>query len=101
MKPKVVKAAYGTCICCCSFWFFVFFILGIMGATFYDDYSLVNTTSVALIHRQSVPLIATHDLLTKFIRFSEISGTGVVPITFYTLSDCSSFADIEFNEIEL
>ena len=76
-------------------------MLGITGAIFYDDYSLVNTTSVALIHRQSVPLIATHDLLTKFIRFSEISGTGVVPITFYTLSDCSSFADIEFNEIEL
>ena len=74
-------------------------MLGITGAIFYDDYSLVNTTSVALIHRQSVPLIATHDLSTKSFRLSEISGTGVVPITFYELSDCSSFADIEFNEI--
>ncbi len=74
-------------------------MLGTTGAIFYDDYSLVNTTSVALIHRQSVPLIATHDLSTKFFRFSEISGTGVVPITFYELSNCSSFIDVDIDEI--
>ncbi len=94
----MAKAAGGLCSCCCTL-FVVFVTLGIFGATLYDGYSLVGTTSVALIHRQSVPLIAIHDLSTKFIRLSEISGTGVVPISFYQLSDCSSFIDVEINEI--
>ncbi len=98
-KVGKVKAAYGFCICCYGCWFVVFLVLGMCGAIYYDDYSLLNTTSVALIHRQSVPLIAIHDLSTKFIRLSEISGTGVVPISFYQLSDCSSFIDVEINEI--
>ncbi len=57
-----------------------------------------------IIHRQSVPLIAIHDPSTYFVRVSEIRETSrdVVPITFYTLSNCSSkdsYIDVEINEI--
>ncbi len=94
--------AYGIfCLIGCC-WFVVFLILGICGAVLYDRYSLVDTTSVMQIHRQTVPLIAIHDLSTKFIRLSEISRTDVVPISFYTLSDCfsdDSFIDVEVDEI--
>ncbi len=99
MKTKVVKAANGICICCCTCLFVVFLFLGLFGAIYYNGYSLVGTAGVALIHRQSIPLIAIHDLSTRFFRFSEISSTDLVPITFYELSDCSSFIDVEIDEI--
>ena len=99
MKTKVVKAANGICICCCTCSFVVFVTLGIFGAVYYNGYSLVGTASVALIHRQSIPLIAIHDLSTRFFRLTEISSTDLVPITFYELSDCSSFIDVEIDEI--
>ena len=87
--------------CCC---FIVSLILGICGAVLYDGYSLVGTTNVVQIHRQSVPLITIQDPSTNFVRLSEIitSGTDLVTIIFYKLSDCSSstaFIGVKINEI--
>ena len=70
-----------------------------------NRYLLVGTTSVAQIHRQSVPLIGTLDNPSTFdsVRFSEpTNGTDFVPISFYTLRNCSSsaaFIDVEINEM--
>ncbi len=66
----------------------------------YKPYSLVSTTNVAKIHRQSVPLIGILDnpSTSDVYRFSE---PDLVPIAFYTLRDCSSddsFMDVEINE---
>ncbi len=96
-----MDSAYAVCCCCFCCWFGVFLLLGVCGAVLYDGYSLVGTTSVVQIHRESVPLIVKHDPSTKY-RLSEISGTDVVPIVFYTLSDCfsdGSFTDVKINEI--
>ena len=92
----------GACFCSCCCCFIVSLILGICGAVLYDRYLLVGTTDVVQIHRQSVPLIAIQDPSTNFVRLSEISGTDLVTIIFYKLSDCSSsaaFMDVEFNEM--
>ncbi len=94
--------AYAVCLFCYCCWFVVFLILGICGAVLYNGYSFVGTTDVVQIHRQSVPLIAIHNLSANFIRLAEINETDLVPISFYMLNDCSSkdvFIDIKINEI--
>ena len=74
---------------------------GILYLVFYDGSSLVGTTIVAQIHRKSVPLIKKLDNPSAFdsLRFSEPTNrTYLVPISFYTLRNCSSFINIEMNE---
>ncbi len=96
----MIGCAYVTCICCYCFWLFAFLILGICGATLYDGYSLVGTTSVAQIHRQSVPLIGVLNGAVS-VRLTEIGGTEIVLIKFYVLPYCSSkdsFQSLAINE---
>ncbi|XP_064398906.1 uncharacterized protein LOC135345411 isoform X2 [Halichondria panicea] len=97
-KPKYIKFGILFISFCCGF--VVFLILGICGVVLYDGYSFISTTSVVQIDRQSVPLIVIHDLPTDLVRLTEF-GTDFVPISFYTLRDCSSndsFINVEINE---
>ena len=103
-NDECCENTYIVCVCSCCCCFIVSLILGICGAVLYDGYSLVGTTDVVQIHRQSIPLIAIQDPSTNFVRLSEIitSGTDLVTIIFYKLSDCSSstaFIGVEINEI--
>ncbi len=107
-KPKEKLTHKNKCYNCFLSLFvgFLFlFVLGFLGSLLYDGYSLINTTIVAQIHRQSMPLIGILDNPSTFdsLRFSEpTNGTDFVPISFYTLRNCSSsaaFIDVDINEI--
>ncbi len=78
----------------------IFLILfGIFGAVFYNGFSLVSTTSVAQIHRPSVPLITAYNG-TNRVRLTVIDGSDI-PISFYVLSQCSVqdfFVSVEVSE---
>ena len=107
-KPKEKLAHKNKCYNCFLSLFvgFLFlFVLGFLGSLLYDGYSLVGTTNVAQIHRKSVPLIGILDNPSTFdsLRFSvPTNRTDFVPISFYTLRNCSSsaaFIDVDINEI--
>lgn len=70
--------------------FLLFLLLGIFGAVFYNNQSLLISTNISQIQRQSMPFITSFQLQGYSLTFSEASEMRIVPVTLFAFPNCSN-----------